>query len=73
MYRLLRIVRLVKIFSMFKQNASFKKLQEAMKVNAGIQRMFMVTFGVLFMVHLMACMWYLVAKFDDFTWDCWVA
>jgi len=37
-----------------------------MKVNAGIQRMVMVGFGVLFMVHLMACLWFLVAKLNDF-------
>ena len=24
------------------------------------------------MVHLMACMWYLVAKLGDFDWQCWV-
>ncbi len=43
-----------------------------MKVNAGIQRMFVVGFAVLFMVHLMACMWFLVAKLNDFDPDSWV-
>ena len=43
-----------------------------MNVNAGIKRMAMVAMSVLFMVHLMACFWFLVAKFEDFDENTWV-
>jgi K+-transporting ATPase A subunit len=60
------------MFNLLKSNASFKKLQEAMKVNSGIQRMITVAMSLLFMVHMMACMWYLIASFEEFDYTSWV-
>lgn len=60
------------MFSLFKHNQSFKKYLDALKMNTGIMRMVQVTGGVFFMVHLMACFWFLSAKFNDFEYDCWV-
>ena len=34
--------------------------------------MFSVSISVLFLVHLMACLWYLTAKIEDFSPDTWV-
>jgi len=44
-----------------------------MKMNAGMSRMIQVSVTVLFIVHLMACFWFLGAKFEDFHPDTWVA
>lgn len=41
-------------------------------MNTGIVKMVTVTVSVFFIVHLIGCMWFLQAKFDDFTPDCWV-
>lgn len=57
---------------LLKYNKSFKKIFDAMKMNAGIMRMISMTVSVFFFVHLMACFWFLVAKFDDFNLDTWV-
>lgn len=65
LYRLLRILRLFKILSLLNNNASFKRLQEAINMNVGIQRMLMIAVSVVFMVHLIACMYFLVGKFED--------
>lgn len=65
LYRLLRILRLFKIFNLLKNNASFKKLQEAINLNAGVQRMLLIALAVFFMVHLMACLFFLVSTFED--------
>jgi hyperpolarization activated cyclic nucleotide-gated potassium channel 1 len=43
-----------------------------MKMNAGVMRMLSVTITVAFIVHLMSCLWFLVAKMDDFNPDTWV-
>ena len=48
-----------------KNNASFKKLQEAINLNAGVQRMLLIALAVFFMVHLMACLFFLVSTFED--------
>ena len=65
LYRLMRIVRLFKIFSLLKNNASFKRLQELINLNVGVQRILVITLVVIFMVHLMACIFFLVSKFED--------
>jgi len=41
-------------------------------MNSGMMRMLQVTAGVFFMVHLMACFWFLSASFNNYEWDCWV-
>lgn len=68
----MRIFRLFKIFSLLKNNASFKKLQEAINMNVGIQRMIAIALVVVFTVHLMACLFFLVSKFEDEDQDNWV-
>jgi hypothetical protein len=58
---------------LFKYNTTLKKLVDIVKLNSGIARMLGVTVTVLFMVHLMSCFWFLVARFNDFSPDTWVA
>lgn len=67
----MRIVRLFKIFSLLKNNASFKRLQETINLNIGVQRILVIGLVVIFMVHLMACIFYLVSKFEDEDSDNW--
>jgi hyperpolarization activated cyclic nucleotide-gated potassium channel 1 len=44
-----------------------------MRVNPGVTRLLRVMIMVGLLVHLMSCLWYLVAKFQDFSEDAWVA
>lgn len=41
-------------------------------MNAGVMKMLSVTVSILFFNHLMACAWFLAAKFNDFSPDTWV-
>lgn len=43
-----------------------------MKMNQGVKRMITVTITMLFMVHFMGCLWFLMAKLNDFEPSCWV-
>ena len=72
LYRLLRILRLFKILRLLKYNRNFKKFFEFIKMNAGVMKMLSVTVSILFFNHLMACAWFLAAKFNDFSPDTWV-
>ena len=49
-----------------------KALIESIKINNGILRMMKVAGSVCFLVHLMACFWYLLAKLENFGPDTWV-
>lgn len=72
LYRLLRILRLFKMFRLMKNNHTLVKLWELTKVNSGITRMLKVFVAITFIVHLMSCFWFLVAKFENFSPDSWV-
>ena len=57
---------------LIKHNKSIKKLTDLVRMNAGVMRMITVAITVFFMVHIVSCLWFLVAKFDDFNPDTWV-
>lgn len=61
-----------KMIRLFKYNRTFKKYFDTLQMNAGMMRMCSIIVWVFFLVHLMSCFWFLQAKFNDFTPDCWV-
>ena len=65
MYKMIKILRLFKLVRLMKYSRSIKKILQAFKMNNGIKRMITVTITMLFLVHLMGCIFFLVAKFDD--------
>lgn len=73
MYKMIKILRLFKLVRLMKYSRSIKKILQAFKMNQGIKRMITVTITMLFAVHLMGCIFFLVAKFDDLHSDTWVA
>ena len=73
MYKMVKILRLFKLVRLMKYSRSIKKILQAFKMNQGIKRMITVTITMLFLVHLMGCLFFLVAKFDDLHSMTWVA
>jgi succinate dehydrogenase hydrophobic anchor subunit len=70
--RLLRILRLMKLIRLFKYNRSISKILSAQKMNQGVKRMISVTITMLFLVHLMGCLFYMIAMLNDFQSNSWV-
>ena len=70
---MIKILRLFKLVRLMKYSRSIKKILQAFKMNQGIKRMITVTITMLFLVHLMGCLFFLVAKFDDLHDQTWVA
>lgn len=76
--KLYRLVKLTKLFRMVKVvkkgnvNKITKYFLEKLKVNANIERLIYFILGFLILNHLSACIWYLMAKLQDFEPDCWV-
>lgn len=48
-----------------KNNAALQKFMEQLKMNALMTRMIFTLAFAMLSVHLMACFWFLAAKFDD--------
>jgi len=73
LYRLLRVLRLLKIFKLMKYNKKFRQWFAYLNLSASATKMLkLVVFGA-FLIHLFSCLWYLVAKIDDFSEETWVS
>jgi hypothetical protein len=73
-YRLLRLAKLFRMLKIMKGNANkiTKYLLDKFKLDNNIERF--IIFVILFLIlnHLVACIWFLIARLDDFSPDCWV-
>ena len=71
--RLLKLIKLVRVFRIWTSNKfpHFTKIynRNVTPLTQLLIRMFNI---VIFLNHLMACLWYLNAKMGDFSDDCWV-
>ena len=63
--RVLRIVRLLRLLKYIKL-VKFKSKKHCLRINDSIRRIIQVTGLVLFFSHLVACLWFLLARLDDF-------
>lgn len=71
-FRILRIVRLLRLLKYVKL-MKFKSKKQCVRLNDSIRRIIQVTGLVLFFSHLVACLWFLLAKLDNFGPETWVA
>ena len=73
LYRMVRILRLFKFMKVVKNIKSLNYIFSKIRLNSAMTRLIAMIFVALFLVHLMACFWFLAAKFEDFSPDTWVA
>jgi hypothetical protein len=75
LYRLVRLTRLFRMIKILKKGNVGKITKfflEKFKVNANVERLIYFILGFLLLNHLAACIWYFVAKLQDFAPECWV-
>lgn len=72
--RLPRLYKLVKIFRIVKQGGKLKKhATEILKIGLVVERILTFAFILFITTHVLGCMWYYLARWDDFGPDTWVA
>lgn len=73
LYRLIRLARMVRLLKMFHiQNQYLKKISEALRISASIERLLMMGMILILLQHVVACIWVYVAKFDGNSKDNWI-
>lgn len=70
--RLFRILRMIKVLRIFSKLDFFKEYISELSLSVGAIRMIKVLILQFFMVHLMACLWYLFATFEQNIFQTWV-
>lgn len=72
LYRLTRMARLLKMCKSGRGSEWMEQLQDFLSIKNTALRLLSFFFTVLVCVHLMSCMWFLVAKIEEFGPNTWV-
>jgi hypothetical protein len=72
LYKLLKIARLIKIMKLMKQSMLIGKAQELLNLNSGVIRLIKFFATVFICVHLVGCLWVMVANLEEFKYTTWV-
>ena len=74
LYRLIKVFRLIRVFRLVKQSGRIKKYAgEMLQIGMIIERVLTFSFILFITTHVFACMWYFLAKWNEFEPDTWVA
>ena len=63
---------MLKMIRIFRKTQQFKEYISSFNISVGMIRMLNVLGLQFFMVHLMACFWFLAATFEDNLYETWV-
>ena len=72
LYRLIRILRMIKMLRIFRKSSQFKEWMSTLNISVGMIRMFNMLALMFFMVHLMACFWFMAATLEENMFKTWV-
>ena len=73
MYKLVKLTRLFKVFKMVKEkNKMLKYLQQFTRIKYGLDRLIAFFFSFFIMVHLVSCIWVMMAKFHHKPSETWM-
>jgi CRP-like cAMP-binding protein len=71
--RVLKVIQKFEVIKRFKSNWMMVALSRNLRSYGGIGRLTGLLFFVLSMTHFMACMWYYVARINNFDYNTWVS
>ena len=74
-YKLLKLTKLLRITKMSKKgnvSSITKVFLEKFKINANVEKLIFFLLTFILLAHLSTCIWFLVAKLEDLSPDCWV-
>lgn len=69
----MRIVRLVKTVKVLRDSKQMRKITEFFNLTSGVQGLIKIFLTVFLLNHITSCLWFMIAKFEDFGPDSWVA
>ena len=73
LYRLLRIARLYRLVIKGKLSETLERIQDFLEINRGMTKVFYFAITVLMSIHISGCLYYYMAKIQDFGPDTWVS
>jgi hypothetical protein len=66
LYKLMRLFRLVKVFKLLKNKDKLQaQFSKSLQVSAGSERLWFISFLLVFLLHLASCFWVLLGQYID--------
>ncbi|CAG9319559.1 unnamed protein product [Blepharisma stoltei] len=72
LYKLLRVIRIAKALKHYKKHDLADKIQDMMQLNSRFYKLMTFLVSVCLCVHIMGCLWFFMAKINNFDPDTWV-
>lgn len=72
LYKLVRVFKVNRITRIFKRYEFVKKIMNILREHTGIVNLIKFSITVTILVHVMGCLWFFTAKYNDFVPDTWV-
>lgn len=66
LYRLLRLLKLKKQTINIKNTTAFARMLSKFNINEGLIKGMQLLVNILFVNHLVACLWFFIARIDNF-------
>jgi hypothetical protein len=72
LYKILRVIRISKLTNVYKRHPIYIKLSDFLDVHSVLFKFIKFFIMAVVCVHNLACLWYLAAKFEEFSYETWV-
>ena len=71
--KIIRLLRLLKLARLKKLAKIVNDIEEAINMNAAMVRLLRLLFNIVFVSHMLACMWYAISTLKDYEDNNWVS
>jgi hypothetical protein len=73
LYKIIRMMKMVRLLKIAKvRNKLVKDLSEILRISVGAERLLFLLVIFLLLVHIIACFWIFIAKFDESSKENWI-
>jgi len=73
LYKIVRMTKMVRLLKIAKvRNKLVKDMSELLRIGVGFERLLFLFTIFILLIHIIACFWVFIAKFDEFSKDNWI-
>lgn len=72
LYKIIRLLKFIYIWRKFKKIRVVAQIKSKLKLSAAFFRMMFTLLTAFLSIHIVSCLWYLAAKYKNFSPETWV-
>lgn len=73
LYKIIRMTKMVRLLKIAKvRNKLVKDISELLRIGVGFERLLFLMVIFILLLHIIACFWVFIARYDDYSKDNWI-